>query len=61
MENLIKLLADNFNIHLPENGYNGGYNNNSSPFESFNSNNSQPPVIENGGDLGTLLGAPIYK
>jgi hypothetical protein len=59
MENLVKLMAEHFNIHLPENGNNNGYN--SSPFESFNSNSVQPPVIENGGDLGTLLGSPIYN
>ena len=60
MENLVKLIADHFNIALPEynnNGYSGG----SSPFDSFNSNNAAPPVIENGGDLGTLLGTPNYR
>lgn len=60
MENLVKLLADHFNISLPE--YDGGYRNGgSSPFDSFTSNNTTPPVIENGGDIGTLLGGPNYR
>jgi hypothetical protein len=59
MENLVKLIADHFNIHLPE--YNG--NKSETPFDSFNSNtfSAPPPVVENGGDLGTLLGAPNYN
>jgi hypothetical protein len=60
-ENLIKLIADHHNISLPEKGrgYNG-YNNDNSVFGSFNSNNTQPPVID-GGDIGTLLGSPNVR
>ena len=62
MENLIKLIADHFNIYLPDNDSNGyNYNRGNSPFDSFNSNNVAPPVVENGGDLGTLLGSPNYR
>jgi hypothetical protein len=61
MESLVKLIADHFNIALPENEYSRNYNNfNNAAFGSFNSNNVQPPVIENGGDIGTLLGGANY-
>ena len=56
MENLVKLIADHFNIAPPE------HNRSDTPFSSYNSNafNSAPPVVENGGDIGTLLGGPNY-
>lgn len=60
MEKLVNMLAENFNIHLEPAG--GKFRSNS-PFDSFGANTvaTQPPVIENGGDLGTLLGTANFK
>lgn len=61
MENLVKAIADHLNVAVPEynNSYNS-YNSGTSPFD-YSPSNSQPPVIENGGDVGTLLGTANYR
>lgn len=54
-EKYITAIAERLNVSLPEynsNNYGGG----NSAFDSFSSNNTPAPVVENGGDLGTLLG-----
>lgn len=59
MEKVVNLLAEHFNIQVPDSNSSGNKFRATSPFESFVSNTpQQPPVIENGGDLGTLLGIP---
>ena len=68
MENVVKLIADAMNIQIPDTtygGYNGGRYRSSSPFDSFGNPtsdlNNTHVVVENGGDLGTLLGQPTYR
>lgn len=67
MENTISLIAGALNVTMPESPYqpNNRYRTNNSPFDSYGNVNSNVEntqvVVENGGDIGTLLGTQNFK
>jgi hypothetical protein len=67
MENVVNLIANALNVSIPDNGgYQSRYRTNNSPFDAYGSNISNAidntqVVVENGGDIGTLLGTQNFK